>query len=889
MSSYPPHRGQGTEDMMAGGGHSMMDGPQPTSADLYAAVPTNHDSNLAYAAYSTPYDSIMMEEMDPALGSPSHVHDDVPTSPPTRSHSVASYSDHHGGSYARYDGPAASTYSLGVDGQSQLGLNPRSGSVLGVYEKYEDHEMGDKASAGRRGTANVAGGRTLVKKGTTGFWATLSSRGRKFLLLAVLVVLLLIAVAVAIPTALVTRNNERKANNALAADGSSSAAPTTLGSAAPSSAAAPLTTSATPTTTAFQGIPTGANGSADWRTAPFGGDGSIVYTESGSPFVYNNSFGGFWVSIPFNDSARAQDDVPPLNEPWDYSTTLINGVNLGGWLVTEPFIVPALYEPFNAASDSRTATNRAIDEWTLSEALGTSLTSVMTNHYETFITEQDFAEIASAGLNWVRIPIAWWLVEAWEGEPFLANVGWTYFLKAIGWARKYGLRLNLDLHAVPGSQNGYNHSGRQGTVNFLNGVMGIANAQRTLDCIRTLTEFISQPQYSNVVPMFSVLNEPLGLLAIDVESLRHFYWETYSMMRQITGYGTGKGPFISFHDGFMNLNSTRDGGWMGWMPGSDRVSLDTHPYLCFSEPNNDGMTYQAAKPCMYWADKMNVTTQQFGLAIAGEWSLAINDCGKWLNNVGNGNRYNGTYYLPNTEAMTPRFAGVGSCDVWNDYTRWNQTIKDGFRLVATGHMDAFRHWFFWTWKTGYSNTLGRIANPMWNYQLGFENGWIPPNPREVVGACQSLVRNNGFTVALGSNPAPTLAPWMTGGSGAGTQQNEAMSRSYTRWPPVSLGTLNTANLPQYTPTAPVVTMPVATPTSYPNGYSAVTNPGNGWHNTGDAKGFMTEIAGCTYPDPWQGVSATVPSRPCTGGARMVKRNIVVERGPAPTPPPRPVG
>jgi len=38
--------------------------------------------------------------------------------------------------------------------------------------------------------------------------------------------------------------------------------------------------------------------------------------------------------------------------------------------------------------------------------------------------------------------------------------------------------------------------------------MGITNAQRTLNYIRTLTEFISQPQYSDVVQMFGVLNEP---------------------------------------------------------------------------------------------------------------------------------------------------------------------------------------------------------------------------------------------------------------------------------------------------------------------------------------------------------------------------------------------
>ena len=86
----------------------------------------------------------------------------------------------------------------------------------------------------------------------------------------------------------------------------------------------------------------------------------------------------------------------------------------------------------------------------------------------------------------------------------------SYFLKAIQWARKYGLRINLDFHAVPGSQNGWNHSGRFGSINLLNGPMGCANAQRTLDYIRVLAEFISQPQYRDVVTMFGIVNEPAG-------------------------------------------------------------------------------------------------------------------------------------------------------------------------------------------------------------------------------------------------------------------------------------------------------------------------------------------------------------------------------------------
>lgn len=91
--------------------------------------------------------------------------------------------------------------------------------------------------------------------------------------------------------------------------------------------------------------------------------------------------------------------------------------------------------------------------------------------------------------------------------------------RALGWARKYGLRVNLDLHTAPGSQSGWNHSGRLGSIGWLRGVMGLTNVQRSLNQIRTLTEFISQDQYKNVVPMFSILNEPSST-AVGASNLR---------------------------------------------------------------------------------------------------------------------------------------------------------------------------------------------------------------------------------------------------------------------------------------------------------------------------------------------------------------------------------
>jgi len=66
------------------------------------------------------------------------------------------------------------------------------------------------------------------------------------------------------------------------------------------------------------------------------------------------------------------------------------------------------------------------------------------NHYKTFIvsfgfftellreiferflqTEQDFAQIAGAGLNYVRIPLGYWAIEVRDAEPFLQGVSWT--------------------------------------------------------------------------------------------------------------------------------------------------------------------------------------------------------------------------------------------------------------------------------------------------------------------------------------------------------------------------------------------------------------------------------------------------------------------------------
>ena len=335
------------------------------------------------------------------------------------------------------------------------------------------------------------------------------------------------------------------------------------------------TSSASSSSASTSGTTTATNSTnATTPAAPVvsGGQGSIVTLDTGVNMTYNNAFGGTWYwdpSDPLNNGAQAQSYTPRLNQTWQWGTNKIYGVNVGGWLVTEPFIVPGMYQQYATGDDGTTA----IDEYTLSQNMGNNLTAAMTDHYNTFITEQDFMEMAEAGLNWVRIPIGFWAIETYSTEPYLGKVAWTYFVKAIQWARKYGLRINLDFHSLPGSQNGWNHSGHQGTVNWMMSPMGMANAQRSLQYIRSIAQFIAQPQYASVVQMFGFVNEP-NSGAISQAVIGSFEQEAYRIIRDITGIGAGNGPFLSVHDSFVPVSN-----WYNFIPGADRLALDTHPYL----------------------------------------------------------------------------------------------------------------------------------------------------------------------------------------------------------------------------------------------------------------------------------------------------------------------
>ena len=69
-------------------------------------------------------------------------------------------------------------------------------------------------------------------------------------------------------------------------------------------------------------------------------------------------------------------------------------------------------------------------------------------YYDTFITETDFQQISNAGLDHVRIPVDYMMLETEDAAPIAA--GYEYLDKAVEWAKKWNLNVIIDLHKTYG-------------------------------------------------------------------------------------------------------------------------------------------------------------------------------------------------------------------------------------------------------------------------------------------------------------------------------------------------------------------------------------------------------------------------------------------------------
>ena len=310
-------------------------------------------------------------------------------------------------------------------------------------------------------------------------------------------------------------------------------------------------------------------------------------------------------------------------------------------------------------------------------------------------------------MNHVRLPIGYWAWDVSHGEPYIQGQA-DYLDKAVEWARAHGIKVMLDLHGAPGSQNGYDNSGQRGEANW---PYDAENIERTKAIVSTIAKKYSDPQYYGVVTALAVLNEPATYFNdYFLEVSRQYNFDAYGAARYPwadEGSASQSGLVVTIHDGFKDPETFNN--YMNF-PEYEGVLLDHHQYTVFSD-DEVRMSDQ---------DRLNVICAQASKwsaadlwLVIGEWSLATTDCAIYLNGRGIGSRYDGSY--PGSSYVGDCRGKTGHADQFSDeFKDYLHRFWDVQTQVAENNGEG---WIYWTWKT---ETVDE-----WSYSAGLYGGWIP--------------------------------------------------------------------------------------------------------------------------------------------------------------------
>ncbi|KAM0792072.1 hypothetical protein ACM66B_004776 [Microbotryomycetes sp. NB124-2] len=417
--------------------------------------------------------------------------------------------------------------------------------------------------------------------------------------------------------------------------------------------------------------------------------------------------------------AHGNFDKRALGTAFDYSTTKVRGVSLGGWLLLEPFITPGMFQAAHKQD------SRVVDQYTLCKYTRdrSTLQKALVNHYKTFITEKDLQAIKKAGLNHVRIPVPFWAVNTYD-TPYISTGVLYYLTWAVRWAGRNGIRVLIDLHGAPGAQNPWDNSGQQRQMGEKLAWTSSTNLARTKQVLQALVSKFTQAEFRNVVTAIQPVNEPYGEYEDVLNVLPQFYRDAYDIVRYPAS-GSTSNLMFSISDGFKG-----SGYWRGFMVDKPNVFTDQHIYSVFDNYLITLNTDQRVKYYCGFSDMMKQNAAGGHRPLIGEWTSAPTDCSQKIpgvsysandksKGIGWGSRYDGTF---------PGSYRIGSCSSkTGDASKFSSGYKQILRRmyeVQTSVYEQGAGWIYWTWKT----ESGQSED--WSYSKGLQYGWIPSNPTE---------------------------------------------------------------------------------------------------------------------------------------------------------------
>jgi len=206
--------------------------------------------------------------------------------------------------------------------------------------------------------------------------------------------------------------------------------------------------------------------------------------------------------------------------------------------------------------------------------------------------------------------------------------------KAIGWARKANMKVWVDCHGSPGSQNGFDNSGQSLGENDVQWQVG-NNMARSIDVLKTMAAKYGAKEYADVVVGLQLTNEPISWGANDFSKTQSWAKDAFDAVKKASA---NPDLVIVMHDAFKQPKTWLD------IPSqikseknvdAKNFGIDTHLYQVFDKEDKTKTQKEHIDKACGWSQTINPnqelpTNEGFMKTYVGEWSAATDSKSRLL-------------------------------------------------------------------------------------------------------------------------------------------------------------------------------------------------------------------------------------------------------------------
>lgn len=257
----------------------------------------------------------------------------------------------------------------------------------------------------------------------------------------------------------------------------------------------------------------------------------------------------------------------------DWKTFKGDGVNLGGWLIQEPFIDTDWWSA-NCGDD-------VVDEWTCCANLGEQCGPVFEKRYSTWFTTADIDVLASGGLKVLRIPTTY---QVWIDLPGSALYHGQQVARlqeiATHAITKHNMHVIIDLHGLPGGVNNQTIGERVGGLDWWYNETALAWSMKTVDSVLDFIQQSGRPESFTLEPVNEPMDKPddIGQPSALSEKAAGWLLKYYDAVLERVAAVNPRIP-VMLNDGFKGA-----GYWAANFTQDKNIVFDVHYYYFNGRP-----------------------------------------------------------------------------------------------------------------------------------------------------------------------------------------------------------------------------------------------------------------------------------------------------------------